>query len=612
MWRETALCVVLSLLVAEARAIEKEDVGSRRLAHLLGYIAADYPNAVRDGVVVDRFEHEEQLALLDTSSRLAEETGATEIVTSLRALRVSVERRASVDGVVTEAKRLRRGVIGRARIAIFPSAPPDLERGRRLYMQHCTKCHGASGRADTLEAARLKPPPVSFTDPTVVEALSPLRVADTVRFGIDGTAMVPFDFLTPEERWDVAFFVVTLRHTPRPAPHTPRLSLPELATRTDGEILDELYAAGAGARELAGLLAQLRLRPAAPVRGRMRGLVATRDALTRVDLSVARGDREQAQRLAAHAHASELRPVLPLIATVDAAVARELDERLLLLRTRIATNDPNALHRDVAVLRRLCTRAQLAVSRFGADPGLSAEKGLAGVVRDAPAPASLGRAARLLFGGSLRALMWPSACWLVALALARQRERRRCAVTGALGIVLGATIAASGSSLVTAALGVAMLACAAAVIAAAAGRHRAHAVALSCAGAGLLIGHVTTTLGQEGLIHSTRGATLLGVGGAFALAAFVAIEGARLARRANPAVAIAAAGVVAIALAGRAVMTLQAADIVPAHALDFVGVPLLGVHPSVEVLAIQIMLAMLAAWTLYAQLQRADARAADA
>jgi mono/diheme cytochrome c family protein len=40
--------------------------------------------------------------------------------------------------------------------------PPDRERGKAVYEQHCQNCHGPSGRGDGSGAVALKVPPANF------------------------------------------------------------------------------------------------------------------------------------------------------------------------------------------------------------------------------------------------------------------------------------------------------------------------------------------------------------------------------------------------------------------------------------------------------------------
>jgi mono/diheme cytochrome c family protein len=112
----------------------------------------------------------------------------------------------------------------------LPSAPSmtnqTVELGKKLYVDNgCVKCHGTLGRADG-------PSSLTLTD----ELSRPIRPADlsqpwtfrggpsredifrTMSTGFNGTPMPSFaDALTPEQRWAITDFIVSLSGTDAPA-----------------------------------------------------------------------------------------------------------------------------------------------------------------------------------------------------------------------------------------------------------------------------------------------------------------------------------------------------------------------------------------------------------
>ncbi len=95
----------------------------------------------------------------------------------------------------------------------FPARPPSLARGAAVYREQCEQCHGPTGRGDGPKARQLEgPPPASLADRAAMSAVSPVDVYRKLTIGVAGTAMPQFEeTLSPEDRWAVATYVATLR-----------------------------------------------------------------------------------------------------------------------------------------------------------------------------------------------------------------------------------------------------------------------------------------------------------------------------------------------------------------------------------------------------------------
>ncbi len=91
------------------------------------------------------------------------------------------------------------------------------EAGRRVYLAHCTRCHGEKGQGDGPEASRYRPAPSSFAEmrPTYAAA------ARVIGEGVPGIAMPAWPRLTPAEIQAVTFYIRSLyRGSKRPLePH---------------------------------------------------------------------------------------------------------------------------------------------------------------------------------------------------------------------------------------------------------------------------------------------------------------------------------------------------------------------------------------------------------
>jgi mono/diheme cytochrome c family protein len=420
-------CVLVVLLgAAPARAADPEE-----LLHLLGYVAADYPGAVSGGEIVSEPEYDEQLRILDQAAKMAASLGGAPLAADVRALRAAVEAKASDAAIVAAVRALERAVIAATGVDPRPPRVPDRERGRALFRDLCAACHGATGRADGPKARELSPAPISFQDPVALEVLSPARVAGAVRFGVLGTAMAGFPGLSEADRWDLGFYVLTLRHTPRRAPRTPRHALAELAARSDGELLDGLFAAGAAEHELGSMLADLRTQTsyaadATPT-------AQARAALFDVERSLVLGTRGEDIQYVVAVAARPLRELRRALQLADPALAAEIDERFLALRARAPTDPLEHLLRDLEVLRRALARAdlELAGPPSPGDP-------LSGV----PAQRPRERPLDAVFDGARAALRhtFGAAVAVVGAVLAwrgrRDRRSRACAAGALLAVGL--------------------------------------------------------------------------------------------------------------------------------------------------------------------------------
>jgi len=104
----------------------------------------------------------------------------------------------------------------------MPSPPPAsvamLARGRDVYVSaKCWECHGEHGRGDGPSAEQLRDDfdfpirPTDFTHGQFKAGPAPADIFRALSVGLDGTPMPSFaDSLSDEERWAVAYYVLSL------------------------------------------------------------------------------------------------------------------------------------------------------------------------------------------------------------------------------------------------------------------------------------------------------------------------------------------------------------------------------------------------------------------
>ncbi|MEZ4298740.1 MAG: cytochrome c [Polyangiaceae bacterium] len=231
----TLLAAALTAALAlSPRAAAAPDDAPRRLRHLLRYVASDYRRAVSAGEIRNQAEYDEQRTLLESAAKLAaalapEHPSLPPAIARIDSL---VAQRSPEPDLLLAVARADALLVAAFKLRDTPPDTPDLARGESLYREHCATCHGPAGHADTPRARSLTPPPPDYHDPVFAEAMSPLRVAAAVELGIEGTSMVPFTFLTEQDRWNIAFFVPSLRHAPLPS--SPSVPLRARARRDHG------------------------------------------------------------------------------------------------------------------------------------------------------------------------------------------------------------------------------------------------------------------------------------------------------------------------------------------------------------------------------------------
>ncbi len=410
----SALLLVLGA-PAFARATDPaETLVAKQVVHLLDYVGSDYGGAVSGGEVTSEKELAEQIEVLAEAGRLAAKLTAPAKGENPRAavLRVKelVERHAPEAEVTAAAKSARTSIAAFFDVIDAPRDSPSRERGQKIFEQHCATCHGVEGRADTDRAAQLSPRPANFQAPEIARQLSPARISSTVRFGVPMTAMVPFDFLSDAERWDVAFYVGGFDHAKPHAEVGPRVrifGLGELANETDDELREDLRRAGIAETNVEDALADLRI--AAPYdpetahpKGATQMVFRARASLKKLDMLLVRGDREGARSLLLRVYLDDIEPIEgPL--RVDPALSRDIERQFKEIRSDIDRRAPETeITARIDVLLVLLARAgrtlegASATSSFSktmlTSAGLAAREGVEAALLIAALLAIVGRA----------------------------------------------------------------------------------------------------------------------------------------------------------------------------------------------------------------------------
>lgn len=92
----------------------------------------------------------------------------------------------------------------------FPSNAANLAEGEELYVKFCTHCHGATGGADGLVAAKLSGAPPSYTGP-VLMALSEGKMFHSIYYG-KGIMGAHAPLVSKAEIWKIILHIQKLQH----------------------------------------------------------------------------------------------------------------------------------------------------------------------------------------------------------------------------------------------------------------------------------------------------------------------------------------------------------------------------------------------------------------
>ncbi len=356
MFKYTRLSIYLALLLTFLPAVSHASPEANRILSLVDYIGGDYKNAVQNGAVISTDEYNEMQEFTAGAISYFDKLKSVEgdranIEQDLDSLKIKIDNYAGVKEVENLANQIKNKIIIEFDIQPYPQSSPSYEMGKELYTRNCAACHGNYGAGDGTIAEGLNPPPASFTDIQAVGGLSPFKVFNTVRFGIDGTAMPAFPGLRDGDKWDIAFYTLSLGYKPQNLSFTANLknSLPP-------ELTDYKYIAGKSNDELtaiiakhldeeskiAGAIAYIRSPEQEPATSENKSIAFTRSMLDSALTLYGEGNKEQAYTTAIEGYLEGYENVEPELAIKDKNFAFALETKLGKFRNAIKQEKPLA------------------------------------------------------------------------------------------------------------------------------------------------------------------------------------------------------------------------------------------------------------------------------
>lgn len=330
-----------------AHSADGSDV--QRLVALLDYVAGDYARAVQNGQAVNPDEYDEQVRFAEDAQALARSLtapGASEaapeggdpLLRDAAELGRLVGAKADASEVATLCHSLKNATVERFGLRTAPSVRPNRVRGQELYAQSCVICHGPRGNGETARAKELTPHPANFRDPETRGRLSPYRAYSALTFGVSGTSMPSFEAFSPEDRWALAFYVLSLAHEGEGEPLRAALPLADMAWLSDTEIVADLKERGhpAPARGLAFLRTTAPFEEATVASG----IEETRTRLHRATAAYAAGARPEADRLVMDAYLQGFEPLEARLRTRDPEQTAQVEKAFQALRTAMRDGEP--------------------------------------------------------------------------------------------------------------------------------------------------------------------------------------------------------------------------------------------------------------------------------
>ena len=348
--------VILLILFAAAPVLAQEQ--AKKLVALLDYLGSDYKNAVKDGKVLNPNEYGEMQEFAKRGLELFAQLQAADkgdkagVEALVKSLAQQVADKADPKTVADTAKATKDKLLAAYNIVPYPRRLPSLASGKQIYDDNCAQCHGATGKGDGAGRESMKPKtplPANFTDPERIGGLSPFKVFNTASFGIEGTAMASFAALSEEQRWQVAFYVFSLRFSDEAAKTGAQMvkakGLPSelqtvaaLATSSDEILLDRLKEQNKDESQALAELAYLRRGtleaslsdPLSVAKGLLREAVAL----------YAKGEKDQAYQKAVEAYLDGYELAEPTLVAKDAVLGRGLEAQFTELRNSIKQGAP--------------------------------------------------------------------------------------------------------------------------------------------------------------------------------------------------------------------------------------------------------------------------------
>lgn len=91
-----------------------------------------------------------------------------------------------------------------------PPVPESIDAGQKLFIRHCSECHGDEGKGDGMGGEGLEPPPANLTDDEWKHGTTDGELFTVIRDGTPNGMKKFGSKFTARQIWDLVNYVRTL------------------------------------------------------------------------------------------------------------------------------------------------------------------------------------------------------------------------------------------------------------------------------------------------------------------------------------------------------------------------------------------------------------------
>ncbi|RYX93855.1 MAG: c-type cytochrome [Comamonadaceae bacterium] len=422
------LGTAISLTSPALHAAPADDEKAQTVVHMLDYVSVDYPEFVKDGKVLNPSEYDEQKEFATQAIALlgqlpdAPEKAAT--LDKARKLLASIDAKADGAQVSAAAVGVRADVIRIYKLTVAPKTAPDLANGARLFAANCAACHGVTGKGDGPLAKGMDPEPSNFHEEDRMKQRSIYGLYNTIALGVKGTPMRAWTELPEADRWALAFFVSAMRTPPAALAQGEALwkegkgkadigSYKSLVTVAPVEL-------AAKSPELDPVRAYLTAHPEAIQAAAPAPLDFTRTKLDEALVAYRAGNKDLARQLSITSYLEGFELVEASLDNVDAPLRNGIEKEMMAVRALIGDGKPvPEVEAQVSKINALLGQAEEKLGGGGLSPATAFVSSLLILLREG-LEAILVLAAITAFvkkTGRQDAMPWVHAGWIAAVAL---------------------------------------------------------------------------------------------------------------------------------------------------------------------------------------------------